>query len=187
MTNLPTENQENMFLKTRDYSKSIIYKICCNDTDIKDVYVGSTTNLYNRKALHKSDFLNVSSPRYNKQLYQCIRSNGDWANWCMIMIEEFSCENKRQLEQRERFWIEEIKPSLNKHLPFVTPEELKEKKIKYYQDNKETILTKLREEYSKDNSLKKKYYQEHKEQILKNQKEKYEKKKSMKNMDEIKQ
>jgi hypothetical protein len=32
-----------------DYSKSIIYKIVCKDLDVKDCYVGSTTNFTNRK------------------------------------------------------------------------------------------------------------------------------------------
>ena len=32
-----------------DYSKTIIYKIVCKDINIKDCYVGSTTNFTNRK------------------------------------------------------------------------------------------------------------------------------------------
>jgi len=36
-----------------DYSKSIIYKICCNDINIIDIYIGSTTNFITRKAEHK--------------------------------------------------------------------------------------------------------------------------------------
>jgi hypothetical protein len=27
-----------------DYSKTIVYKICCKDVDVKDVYVGHTTD-----------------------------------------------------------------------------------------------------------------------------------------------
>ena len=36
-----------------NYNQSIIYKICCNDTDVEDIYVGSTTNYYRRKQEHK--------------------------------------------------------------------------------------------------------------------------------------
>ena len=33
-----------------DYSKSLIYKIVCNDTNIKNIYIGSSTNLGNLSA-----------------------------------------------------------------------------------------------------------------------------------------
>ncbi len=36
--------------KIIDFSKTIIYKIVCNDLNITDVYVGRTTNFINRKA-----------------------------------------------------------------------------------------------------------------------------------------
>ena len=36
-----------------DYTQTTIYKICCNDTAITDIYVGSTTNFANRKYGHK--------------------------------------------------------------------------------------------------------------------------------------
>ena len=35
-----------------DYSKACIYKICCKDVEIVDVYVGSTTNLIQRRKSH---------------------------------------------------------------------------------------------------------------------------------------
>lgn len=44
----------------------------------------------------------------------------------MIMLEEFSCENKRQLEKKEREWIEKLKPTLNILIPTRTLEEFKE-------------------------------------------------------------
>ncbi len=37
-----------------DYSKTIIYKIVCNDLTITDCYVGSTTDFKTRKAAHKN-------------------------------------------------------------------------------------------------------------------------------------
>ena len=36
-----------------DYSKSVIYKIVCDDLNVKDCYVGSTTNFIKRKRHHK--------------------------------------------------------------------------------------------------------------------------------------
>ena len=35
--------------KNIDYSKTIIYKIVCNDLNIIDVYVGQTTNFTKKK------------------------------------------------------------------------------------------------------------------------------------------
>jgi hypothetical protein len=32
-----------------DYSKTIIYKLCCLDTDVKDIYIGHTTHFTSRK------------------------------------------------------------------------------------------------------------------------------------------
>jgi hypothetical protein len=38
--------------KNINFSKTIIYKIVCNDLTITDVYVGHTTNFIKRKAKH---------------------------------------------------------------------------------------------------------------------------------------
>ena len=44
-----------------DYSKTIIYKIVCNDTNITDCYVGHTTDITRRKAHHKCSCNNPNS------------------------------------------------------------------------------------------------------------------------------
>ena len=36
-----------------NYSNTIIYKIVCNDLNVKELYIGSTTDFYNRKSNHK--------------------------------------------------------------------------------------------------------------------------------------
>jgi hypothetical protein len=36
-----------------DYSRTIIYKICCKDPTIEEIYVGHTTNFTKRKYQHK--------------------------------------------------------------------------------------------------------------------------------------
>ena len=38
-----------------DYSNTIIYKIVCKDQNIKDIYVGHTTNFVQRKHAHKQN------------------------------------------------------------------------------------------------------------------------------------
>ena len=51
----------------------------------------------------------------------------------MIEIEKFSCNDKRELEIRERYWIEKNKSKLNACIPTRTPKE-------YRQDNRERLL-----------------------------------------------
>ena len=67
-----------------DYSKSLIYKIVCKDTNIKNVYIGSTRSFKHRKSQHKHCCNNETDKQYNKNLYKFIRHNGGWYYWSMI-------------------------------------------------------------------------------------------------------
>ena len=60
--------------KNIDYSKTIIYKIVCKDINIKDCYVGSTTDFIRRKNRHK---LNSKRNNSESELYvhDVIRNN----------------------------------------------------------------------------------------------------------------
>ena len=55
---------------------SVIYKLCCKDSAIKEVYVGSTTNFRKRKNQHKECCTNVNSKKYGYPVYLYIRDNG---------------------------------------------------------------------------------------------------------------
>ena len=96
-----------------DYSKIIIYKLCCNDTNISQCYVGQTTNFKNRKNAHKKVCNNINGKRYDTYLYQFIRDNGGWNNWDMIPIEIYPCENSIQSKIREQYWKDNLKAELN--------------------------------------------------------------------------
>jgi hypothetical protein len=95
----------------------------------------------------------------------------------MLLVEEFCCENKRELEKREQYWKEIYQDNIGKNSygkkAFLSPEQKAELNKKYYQDNKEEIKKQKRDEYAKDKSYKQKYYQENKTRILLNAKEKY--------------
>jgi DNA repair exonuclease SbcCD ATPase subunit len=157
---------------TPDYSKGIIYKICCKDPEVTDVYVGSTICFRKRKYTHKSD-----CKKRQFYVYQFIRENGGWNNWEMIEVERYQAIDKQDLLKRERHWLEELKASLNREVPSRTVkeymtkyrEENKEKIIEYYKENKEKI--KEREaKYREQNKevikeKRKKYYEENKEAI----------------------
>ena len=130
----------------RDYSKGIIYKLCCNDLNVKEIYIGSTTNFKNRKRSHKSDCNNKKSKIYNLRVYQYIRSNGDWDNWSMILVENYNATDQRHLEARERYWIETLNTTLNCRVPLRSEKEIKEYHHEYdkeyYEDNKTKIKEK---------------------------------------------
>jgi len=144
-----------------DYSKSVIYKICCKDPTIEDIYVGSTTNFIKRKAQHKKCCNKENDKSYRQYIYQFIRDNGGFDNWDMILIKEYSTDNKRNLEMEERRIIDELKPTLNKNIPTRTAKE-------YRQDNKERISERGKK-WIENN---KEYYKETKKHYRENNKEK---------------
>jgi hypothetical protein len=145
-------------VKTRvvDYSKGLIYKLCCSDPEVTDIYIGSTTNFIQRKKGHKKSCNNENNPSYNCYVYQIIREHGGFENWDMIQIEEYKSNNKKELESRERYWIETLKSSLNKAIPTRNMKEYREdnrteillKHRQYNEKNRETILLKAKQKYT---------------------------------------
>jgi hypothetical protein len=103
--------------KEIDYSKTVMYKIVSNDLNIRDCYVGSTTEFTKRKSSHKSICTNINSKMYNFKVYKFIRDNGNWVNWSMILIEMYPCANHLESLQRERFWCENLNATLNSLVP----------------------------------------------------------------------
>ena len=104
--------------KEIDYSKTIIYKIVCNDLDITDLYVGHTTHFTRRKNEHKRKCNNTNDKSYNLKIYKTIRDNKNWENWAMVQIEEFPCANGNEARARERYWFEQLNSVLNTRCPF---------------------------------------------------------------------
>ena len=133
------------------------YEIVSKDENIKDIYVGKTTNFKKRVRDHKKNCYNENCKCYNYKLYQFIRENGGINNFNFIEIEtnEF---NDKDSAIRERYWIEELKATLNSDIPTRT---LKE----YLKEN----LKNNREKYNK---RQKKYYNKNKEIINEKQREK---------------
>ena len=144
-----------------DYSHTIIYKICCKDTNIKDTYVGHTTNFTKRKNQHKTL---INDELCKRKIYECIRVNGGWDNWSMIQIEDHKCANKREAEMRERYWMETLQASLNCNNPYtIYTENPVEYKQHWYKENKEEILEKVKEYASKNKEQIKSYQDDYRE------------------------
>ena len=122
-----------------------MYKLVCKDLNVKDIYVGSTTNFIERKARHRNNCKNPSNQTYNIKVYQMIRNNGGWDNWDMIQIEAFPCENGNEARARERYWYETLQASMNSRIPFRSHEELIEiqrerDKERYYSNKDKAVL-----------------------------------------------
>ena len=160
-----------------DYSKALIYKIVCNDIKIKEIYYGSTTSFVKRKCQHKSSCCNEKSQSYLNPKYQFIRNNGGWTNWNMVLIKEFPCKNKLELEKEERRIMEEDEFRLNAVKPILTEEEREVYHKEYYDENKEHIKENNKEyrnnnkEHIKEKS--KEYRDENKEHIKEKKQEYY--------------
>lgn len=136
-----------------NYNQSTIYKLCCNDLDIKEIYIGSTTNFNKRKNCHKSRCNNEKSNYHNLYVYKFIRDHGCFQNWSMVEVELFNARDKKNLMRRERHWIETEKAALNSNRSYTTEEEIKENRAEYYANNADKI-----KEYYANNADKRKEY-----------------------------
>ena len=103
-----------------DYSNTIIYKITCKDTNIKDVYVGHTTNFVQRKHAHKQSCNNLKNTSPCK-LYQVIRSNGGWKNWIMEIVGFFNCNDHYEARKKEQEYFNLLNANLNSIEPMPKP------------------------------------------------------------------
>jgi len=158
-------------IKIRNYNKSKIYKIYCEDEGVDEIYVGSTTDLKTRVKDHNFNCCNINSNKYNLKVYKYIRDNFGFENFVVKTLERFPCENELALRQREQEWIDELKPTLNDRRARTTKLEKKELRKQresktniakiYYQDNKDLIRSKAKEKLKCD-KCDKFYTREHK-------------------------
>ena len=146
--------------KVMDYSNTHFYKIVCKDVNIKDCYVGHTTNFIKRKCTQKECCLNMKSKHYNLPLYQFIRANGNWENWDMILIDTANCNNRLDARRQERHLIEQITPSLNTQKP-MKQETIKEYKQDWYNENKDRIHLEQKQKYNNNKEENKDKYRKY--------------------------
>jgi hypothetical protein len=104
-----------------DYSNTIIYKITCKNTAIKDLYVGHTTNFVQRKHAHKQSCINNKSPNHESKLYQAIRKNEGWDNWNMEIINFFNCADHYEARIKEQEYFISLNANLNSIEPLPKP------------------------------------------------------------------
>ena len=134
-----------------DYSKTIIYRIVCKNPEIKECYVGSTTDFKSRKQQHKICCNCDTSKKHNLNVYLFIRNNGGFENFDILEIEKYKAVDQPDQAKRERYWLEFYNATLNSKIPSRTHKE-------YMETHKE-----YKKEY--DKVSKKEYYKKNKEQI----------------------
>ena len=137
-----------------DYSNGKVYKIVCDTT--KKIYIGSTTlQLCKRLATHKNDLINYNNgkKRYSTS-YEILEND----NYQIVLLENVKSNNREELLQRERFYIENME-CVNRCIPIRGKTEKKKMekiaKQQYEEKNKESIRKR-----------KQNYYQAKKEYIL---------------------
>ena len=146
-----------------DYSKGKIYKLY-NEDEPDKCYVGSTVReLSDRYSNHKNNLNCISRILFENNKTPIIE-----------LLEEYPCVSKKELEIRERYWIEQYPNKINIQIPSRTQQEwndehkdkMKENKKQYHIENKDKILEQKRQ-----------YRIENREKILKYAKEYYLRKK----------
>ena len=144
-----------------DYSNGKIYKIVCNITG--EQYIGGTIQKLSQRLTQ-----HVASSKKTCRLCKSrdIILRGDYQ---IVLIENYSCNNKEELERKEREHIES-NICVNKYIPTRTDKEWRDtnkeilsiKSKEYREERKEVIAVKQKE-----------YRDTHKEKIALTQKEYY--------------
>jgi hypothetical protein len=104
-----------------DYSNTIFYKIHCKNPDVKDVYIGHTTNFVQRKCAHKQSCTHENNSNYNCKVYNIIRQYGGWDNWKMEIIAFHDCEDHYTARKLEQKYFEEYNATMNSIEPLPKP------------------------------------------------------------------
>src|SRR5689334_9707448 len=111
-----------------NYANGKMYKLISVIEPDVVLYVGSTcSSRPQRKREHKTKAINNAPQSVYQHLHKIGANNFD-----LVVIEEYPCETKTQLLERERYWIMQLKPILNTHRPIVSYEEDRERSRKVW-------------------------------------------------------
>ena len=126
----------------RDYSKTLIYKLACNDPLVTDFYLGYTTF----SLVHLCDMFRVRCKNDNWHVCDFILKNGGFTNWNIERLDCKPCTNSLEARTELRKHFDATPPTLNIHLPTRTRKEYskREKTLtrqkEYRGENREKII-----------------------------------------------
>jgi len=143
----------------------IFYKIVCISDDIDLCYVGSTANWKERQRKHKNTCYNENTKEYNSKKYQIIRENGGWCNFKMVQLGTREQLTKREAEQIEEEYRQELKANMNGKRCYIAEEQKQEQDKAYDKKYRDANRYKLNEKAQK-------YREANRDKINKKQNEK---------------
>ena len=126
----------------RDYSKTLIYKIACNDPLVADFYLGYTTF----SLVHLWDMFRTRCKTDKCHVCDFVRKHGGSTNWNIERLACKPCTTSLEARTELRKHFDATPPTLNKHLPTRTQKEYskgektKAKQKEYTGENKEKII-----------------------------------------------
>jgi hypothetical protein len=131
-------------MTTKNYS---IYKIFCKSPEVKDIYVGSTTQLNTRIKTHRTTSNNPNNPHSGYKLYKTIKENGGWDNWNYEVIEELENVAKIDARKKEEEWSQKLGATLNTwkaYRDLTTAKTYYERGGEWYKKNQERSLNRYK-------------------------------------------
>lgn len=131
-----------------NYRKGKIYKIVNEMTG--EIYVGGTSNSLRRRL---TTHIHDSIKRPGRILYEHVKNNGGWDNFRMELIEDYPCDTKEELSQREEYYRKELKATLNTvraNVPIPYSDRPKREYMKLYNPLREIINCECGHTYRRD-------------------------------------
>jgi len=92
--------------------------------------------------------INQKCETHTNKLYTAIRDHGGFENWTFEAIETSTCETKFEMRARERFWFEQLRPSLNMDRPQASQEEIRLDKMEKMKQWNITNNDKIKQNHS---------------------------------------
>jgi hypothetical protein len=148
-------------VRTGDYSNGKIYKIVSYQTD--KIYIGSTCQKYLSSRLQTHRY-NFKSWKDGKFTYISAFEIMCYDDAEIILLENYPCETKYELEARERYYIVNEANAVNKNIPTRNDKD-------YYEDKKATILENCRKWRERNKEKIKEYFLSNKEKLSEKKKE----------------
>ena len=120
-----------------NYQNGKIYKII--DHTNNNVYIGSTCKtLKERLSRHEYNYKAYLNEKDDyRSSFSILKNN----NYKILLIEAFPCNSKKELTQREGYYIKSVE-CVNNHVPGRTK---KESDKQYYETNKQMILDRCKQ------------------------------------------
>lgn len=128
----------------KDYSKGKIYKVV-NEVNGMTYYGSTIQKLYHRMGQHREAYHTTYNKPESRRASKTYKLFGDIKDCEIVLIENYPCSSKLELETRERYYIENFE-CVNIEIPTRTKKE-------HYEANKVQILAK-NSKWNRDNKEK---------------------------------